>query len=144
MLLRWKPGFHLTFLPNPILHHPEMYLLHLPEVDKEMCTQVRYGVDAEMTPAMSTTLTHPVTVCTPRAGHRLCLVGQREYKKFLAMQIAHDHETKAGFNYHLASGSSMGCKSARLVYMKERNAVYDAGGTKKVEQMPEMFRAVDL
>lgn len=60
------------------------------------------------------------------------------------MQIAHDHETKAGFNNHLASGSALGCKNARLVFMKERNGVYDMGGRQRVDQMPEMFRAVDL
>jgi len=37
--LRWRPGFHMTFLPPPILHHEHMFLLHLPEIDKAFCLE---------------------------------------------------------------------------------------------------------
>ena len=35
--LHWKPGFHQTFPPPHILHSEWLYLLHLPEVDKNFC-----------------------------------------------------------------------------------------------------------
>ena len=36
--LRWKPGFHTTFLKQPVIsHNLNMLLLHLPEIDKDFC-----------------------------------------------------------------------------------------------------------
>lgn len=35
--LHWKAGFHQTFPPPHIMHHDDLYLLHLPEVDKTFC-----------------------------------------------------------------------------------------------------------
>ena len=108
----------------------ELYLLHLPEIDKDMCFK-------------------------------------REYKKYQAIQIAHQRESAGGFNNHiqnmpqlLASGQL--CKNARyMVYTtsstnsstnssinssqnKSKSEVYDVSGRYRVEKMPDMFAAVDV
>ena len=103
-------------------HHMELYLLHLPEIDKDMCFK-------------------------------------REYKKYQAIQIAHQRESAGGFNNHiqnmpqlLASGQL--CKNARyMVYTtsstnssqnKSKSEVYDVSGRYRVEKMPDMFATVDV
>ena len=99
----------------------ELYLLHLPEVDHDMCME-------------------------------------REYKKYQAIQIAHQRESAGGFNNHiqampqlLASGQL--CKNARFVAYANtsnnseeelRRGVYDATGKHRIEKMPDMFAAVEV
>ena len=131
-----------------------LYLLHLPEVDKDMCFE-------------------------------------REHKKYLAIQIAHQRESAGGFNGHiqampqlLASGQL--CKNARFVVSSvskedsmskeeisrgellkgglskgelsreetskgainkeatRRGVVYDSTGRYRIEKMPDAFAAIDV
>jgi hypothetical protein len=38
-IVHWKAGFHTALLPKSIVHDPSLHLLHLPEVDRDMCLQ---------------------------------------------------------------------------------------------------------